>query len=114
MQRQASLFQRGCGRIMNTWLKTIFFLAIAALLLVAPLAVSADDDIQDPSSLTLPEPAALVSVSTDSTAPSRVRVPAAVAVIPSAVSLHGSSVRVAKFAPQDGRSTLLSLCLLRC
>jgi hypothetical protein len=27
---------------MNTWLKTIFFLAIAALLLVAPLAVSAD------------------------------------------------------------------------
>lgn len=101
-----------CDRIMNSWLKTIFFLAMAALLLVAPLAVSADDDLQDPPSATLVETAALVSVAADTTVPSRVRVPAV--VVRRAVSLHDSSVRVAKFGPQDGRSTLLSLCLLRC
>jgi hypothetical protein len=97
---------------MNALLKTVFLLGLAALLLFVPLTATADDSVQDPPSVTLAAASTSVSLNAPDSARRAVQLPAKAAVPTTA--FHASRVQTERFTPQDGRSTLLALCLLRC
>ena len=98
---------------MNTVLKTILFLGLAAALLFMPMTAAADGNIQDPPSVALAASSA-ISLNSRGTADCPVHGTSAAAITPLPTPVHESWQRVAKVTVSDGRSTLRSSCLLRC
>ncbi len=98
---------------MNTFLKAILFLGLAAALLFLPLTAAADENIQDPPSIALAA-GAHISLNSRGTVQCPLHGMSVATVAPRPVSLHETVKRIAEVVSNDGRSTLRSSCLLRC
>lgn len=98
---------------MNTVLKTILFLGLAAALLVMPLSAGADEILQDPPSVALATSTS-ISLNSRGTAQCPVLHVSVEAVASSSVSLHETVEPGVTVVSSDGRSKLRSSCLLRC
>jgi len=92
----------------------VMLLIVMALLLVAPVATAAEEDLQDPPSVALIPRTPAISSEARGAASNRVEEPGAVAVDGRSSSMCKTHSRSLKAVWHDGRSTLLSLCLLRC
>jgi hypothetical protein len=98
---------------MNTILKTILFLGLAAALLFLPMSAAADENVLDPPTVGLAA-SATISLNSRGTAQCPVHGISVATVVPRPVLLRETVERIATVVPNDGRSTLLSSCLLRC
>jgi hypothetical protein len=103
------------GRIMNVIRKTLFFLGIAALLLCVPLTAAAEDeDVQTSPTVNSAIAPAAASLRAPGTEQARAPLSGTVVTAPTSGAFRYVSGHIASFVLRDGRSHLLSFCLLRC
>lgn len=95
--------------------KAVFFLAALSVLLGPPLTVAVEnDDLQNPPAINLAVAPAAVCQSSRGTVYARALLSATVLVAAYPLSLHSFEGNVSSLVFHDCRSSLRSLCVLRC
>lgn len=99
---------------MNVIRKTLFFLGIAALMLCFPLTAAAEDENVQTSPTINSAMAPAAYLRAPGTERARARLSETVVTAPTTAAFGYVFEHVANFVLRDGRSHLLSFCLLRC
>jgi len=94
--------------------KTLFFLGLAALLLCVPLTAAAEDEDVQTSPTVNSAIATAAASARAGTERTRAQLSETVVTAPAPAAFRNISEQVANFVLRDGRSHLLSFCLLRC
>src|ERR1700687_3313490 len=94
--------------------KTILFLGVAVILLAFPSVALDDDDTLTPPDFALVAGPAAISLSAGGTVQARAKLRGTGMVVQYPVSFRHVAEGVSNFVFRDCRSSLRSLCLLRC